>query len=161
MLHDELATIQKNLDFLTAQQRPNIQAIVEFEKKYRQQVAAATKNYPPNFDTVENTNRWALCLSNFITTAKSKNEQVALQIDQFLLSTVLCWEILVVENQLSPLSFTMILQPIIQNNFCWKTGYTYSCRSAGLRLKKNPAAQFCNSLRRPLTRITRFNTMSI
>jgi len=85
MLHDELATIQKNLDFLTAQQ-PNIQAIVEFEKKYRQQVSARTKNcLPLRYGWKIPIDGLYVC-PNFITTAKSKNEQVALQIDQFLLS---------------------------------------------------------------------------
>jgi len=93
LLHDELATIQKNLDFLTTQQQPNIQAIVEFEKKYRQQVSARHEKLPSHFD-------WKYQLigftsvPHFITTSKSRNEQPeTLQINQFLQSSTVCvWE---------------------------------------------------------------------
>lgn len=40
ILADELATIRENLSFLTARHKPDIQAILEFEKQYRQQVDA-------------------------------------------------------------------------------------------------------------------------
>jgi len=87
LLRDELAAIHKNLDFLTTQQQPNIQAILEFEKKYRQQVAARhEKIAPPNFDTVRKVPIDSLYVCpNFITTPKSRNEQPeTLQINQFL-----------------------------------------------------------------------------
>jgi len=47
-----MAAIQKNLDFLTTQQQPNIQAILEFEEE----VTAARHEKPPNFDTLGSTN---------------------------------------------------------------------------------------------------------
>jgi hypothetical protein len=87
MLRDELAAIHKNLDFLTAHQQPNIQAILEFEKKYRQQVAARhEKITPPNFDTLRKVPIDSLYVCpHFITTSKSSNEQPeTLQINQFL-----------------------------------------------------------------------------
>jgi hypothetical protein len=40
LLLDELANIKENLIFLTAGQKPDVPAILEFEKKYRQQVEA-------------------------------------------------------------------------------------------------------------------------
>jgi hypothetical protein len=52
MLYDELTTIEKNLKFLTGQQQINIQEILEFEKKYRQQISNRHRYIiPPSFDT--------------------------------------------------------------------------------------------------------------
>lgn len=51
-LLDEIAVVQKNLDFLTARTKPNIQAILEFEMKYRSQIADRHGRItPPNFDS--------------------------------------------------------------------------------------------------------------
>jgi len=51
-LQDELAAIQKNLDFLTGRQKPDINAILEFEKKYRNQISESRGRItPPNFDS--------------------------------------------------------------------------------------------------------------
>ena len=38
LILDELAVIQKNLALLTASHKPDIQTLLEFEQKYRQQV---------------------------------------------------------------------------------------------------------------------------
>jgi muramidase (phage lysozyme) len=49
---DEIAVVQKNLDFLSSRHKPNVQAILEFEKKYRAQVAERHGRItPPNFDS--------------------------------------------------------------------------------------------------------------
>lgn len=51
-LQDELAAIQKNLEFLTNRQKPNIKAILEFEKTYREQISESRGRItPPNFDS--------------------------------------------------------------------------------------------------------------
>jgi hypothetical protein len=51
-LLDEIASVQKNLDFLTSRHKPNIKLILEFEKKYRAQVAERHGRItPPNFDS--------------------------------------------------------------------------------------------------------------
>lgn len=50
MLLEEFALLQQNVTFLTTQQKPNIQAILEFERKYRQQVGERHRYIiPPNF----------------------------------------------------------------------------------------------------------------
>ena len=51
MLLEEIAMLQENVTFLTALQKPNIQAILEFERKYRQQIGERHRYIiPPNFD---------------------------------------------------------------------------------------------------------------
>ena len=51
-LQDELAAIQKNLEFLTNRHKPNVKAILEFETTYRQQVSERHGRItPPNFDS--------------------------------------------------------------------------------------------------------------
>jgi len=53
MLMDELAVLQENVALLTAQRRPDMQAILDFERKYRQQVGERHRYIvPPNFDRV-------------------------------------------------------------------------------------------------------------
>jgi hypothetical protein len=48
---DELTGIQKNLDLLTAGNKPDLHAVLQFEKKYRQQVGARHRYIiPPHFD---------------------------------------------------------------------------------------------------------------
>lgn len=48
---DELAAIKKNLALLTSPHKPNVQAILEFEEKYRQQVGGRHGHItPPHFD---------------------------------------------------------------------------------------------------------------
>jgi len=47
----ELAAIRKNVEFLSAQERVNVQKILNFERRYRQQVGRRHANItPPNFD---------------------------------------------------------------------------------------------------------------
>jgi len=48
-----LQPYRKILTFYSAAAKPNIQAILEFEKKYRQQVSARHEKLPSNFDTLE------------------------------------------------------------------------------------------------------------
>jgi hypothetical protein len=51
-LLDEISTIQKNLDFLKSKTRLDVPAILDFEKKYRSQIAERHgKITPPNFDS--------------------------------------------------------------------------------------------------------------
>lgn len=51
LILDELAVIQKNLTILTAPNKPNLQMILEFEEKYRQQVGSRHGHItPPHFD---------------------------------------------------------------------------------------------------------------
>jgi hypothetical protein len=49
ILLDEIAAIQKNLTFLTTRQLPTIEEILEFEVKYRQQVADRHKSITPPY----------------------------------------------------------------------------------------------------------------
>ncbi|HEY9725125.1 MAG TPA: hypothetical protein V6D50_01640, partial [Chroococcales cyanobacterium] len=49
ILLDEIAAIQKNLTFLTTRQLPSIKEILEFEVKYRQQVADRHKSITPPY----------------------------------------------------------------------------------------------------------------
>lgn len=51
LILDELAVIKKNLAILTAPNRPNLQTILEFEEKYRQQMGSRHGHItPPHFD---------------------------------------------------------------------------------------------------------------
>jgi predicted NACHT family NTPase len=77
MLFNELAAIQKNVKFLTSQQQPDIQVILEFEGKYRQQVADRhEKITPPNFDNARKLpiDKLYVC-PDFITSSKKKDER--------------------------------------------------------------------------------------
>ncbi|MBE7445676.1 MAG: NACHT domain-containing protein [Planctomycetia bacterium] len=80
MILDELVTIQRNLDFLTCQQKQSIQQILEFEKQYRNQVAARHGYItPPHFDTARKLPIDTLYVSpNFVTTPKEKGEEAQL-----------------------------------------------------------------------------------
>jgi len=84
MLRDELTVIQRNIDFLTQQQQPNIQAILDFEQKYRQQIPSRHGYItPPNFDTARKLpiDKLYVC-SSFISTHSIKDEK-SLKIDEF------------------------------------------------------------------------------
>ena len=86
MLRDELATIQRNLNFLTGQQQPDIQAILEFEKKYREQISSRHGFItPPNFDTARKLPIDSLYVSpSFIRIPSPKDEQREIgKIDDF------------------------------------------------------------------------------
>jgi len=86
MLRDELAAIQRNLTFLTGQQQPDIQAILEFEKKYREQISRRHGFItPPNFDTARKLPIDRLYVSpSFITIPSLKDEQPEIRkIDDF------------------------------------------------------------------------------
>ncbi|MEG4201050.1 NACHT domain-containing protein [Microcoleus sp. Pol12A5] len=86
MLRDELAAIQRNLTFLTGQQRLDIQAILEFEKKYRQQISSRHGYItPPNFDTARKLPIDRLYVSpSFIRISSPKDEQTEIgKIDDF------------------------------------------------------------------------------
>ena len=77
MLHDELVAIQKNIDFLTGHQQPNIQSILEFEQKYRQQIPSRHGYItPPNFDTARKLliDKLYVCAS-FISTPRNEDER--------------------------------------------------------------------------------------
>lgn len=53
MILDELAVVEKNLEFLTKKDKPNVQDILEFEKKYLKQVANRHGHIvPPYFNEV-------------------------------------------------------------------------------------------------------------
>jgi NACHT domain len=54
ILHDELATINKNITFLMNEGALDLQAISSYEEKYRQQIPSRHGYItPPNFDTVK------------------------------------------------------------------------------------------------------------
>jgi hypothetical protein len=77
MLRDELAAIQRNLTFLTGQQPLDIQAILEFEKKYRKQISSRHGYItPPDFDTARKLPIDRLYVSpSFIRIPSPKDEQ--------------------------------------------------------------------------------------
>jgi hypothetical protein len=77
ILLDEIAAIQKNLDLLTAPQKPDIQAILKFEETYRQQVGERHKYItPPYIDAARKLpiNSLYVC-PNFDTTSTNKGEE--------------------------------------------------------------------------------------
>ena len=87
LLRDELETIQKNLDHLTAPNKPNIRKFFEFETKYRKQVGSRHENLiTPDFDAVRKRPIDEVYVDpNFITTFDKKNgEQEELSIPEFL-----------------------------------------------------------------------------
>ena len=49
MLYDELATLQKNVEFLTQGRSPDVPAILDFEEKYRQQVTTRYGTITPPY----------------------------------------------------------------------------------------------------------------
>jgi len=86
MLRDELAAIQRNLTFLTGQLQLDIQAIIEFEKKYRKQISSRHGYItPPNFDTARKLPIDRLYVSpSFITIPSLKDEEPEIrEIDDF------------------------------------------------------------------------------
>jgi hypothetical protein len=87
ILLDEIAAIQKNLDLLTAPQKPDIQAILKFEETYRQQVGERHKHItPPYIDAAQKLpiNRLYVC-PNFVTTSTNKGqERETLKMPDFL-----------------------------------------------------------------------------
>lgn len=76
---DELATVEKNLSFLSAQQRPDVRAILAFEEKYRQQVADRHKDVsPPHFDALRKVPIDQIYVSpNFERVSRKKNGEQA------------------------------------------------------------------------------------
>jgi hypothetical protein len=84
---DEIAAIKKNLDLLTAPQKPDIQAILKFEETYRQQVSERHKHItPPYLDAAQKLpiNRLYVC-PNFVTTFTNKGqERETLKMPDFL-----------------------------------------------------------------------------
>jgi hypothetical protein len=87
ILLDEIAAIKKNLDLLTAPQKPDIQAILKFEETYRQQVGERHKHItPPYLDAAQKLpiNRLYVC-PNFVTTSTNKSqERETLKMPDFL-----------------------------------------------------------------------------
>jgi hypothetical protein len=74
---DELAAIEKNLDFLTSQMKPNIKSILEFEEKYRNQVSCRHSDImPPHFDRSQRVpiDNLYVC-PNFTSTPRDKEEE--------------------------------------------------------------------------------------
>jgi hypothetical protein len=89
IVRDEMAAIQKTLNLLTAPQKPDIKAIINFEENYRQQVGERHKYIiPPDFDKAQKLpiNRLYVC-PNFISTpTKQRNQPESLKITTFLAS---------------------------------------------------------------------------
>ena len=85
MLHDELAAIQKNLNLLTGK-HINVQAILDFKQKYRQQITSRHGYItPPNFDTARKLpiDKLYVC-PNFISIPRYKDENLtSLKIEEF------------------------------------------------------------------------------
>jgi hypothetical protein len=89
ILQDELATIQKTLNLLTAPQKPDIKAILTFEENYRQQVGERHKYIiPPDFDKAQKLpiNRLYVCPNFIPTPTKQTNQPESLKITVFLAS---------------------------------------------------------------------------
>ncbi|MEQ8974663.1 MAG: NACHT domain-containing protein [Coleofasciculus sp. C1-SOL-03] len=89
IVRDELATIQKTLNLLTAPQKPDIKAILTFEENYRQQVGERHKYIiPPDFDKAQKLpiNRLYVCPNFIPTPTKQTNQPESLKITVFLAS---------------------------------------------------------------------------
>ncbi|MEQ8537155.1 MAG: NACHT domain-containing protein [Coleofasciculus sp. D1-CHI-01] len=87
IVRDELATIQKTLNLLTAPQKPDIKAILTFEENYRQQVRERHKYIiPPDFDKAQKLpiNRLYVCPNFIPTPTKQSNQPESLKITTFL-----------------------------------------------------------------------------
>jgi hypothetical protein len=80
ILLDEIEAIQEILDFLFIKQETNLQDILDFEKKYRQQIANRHGTItPPNFDKAYKIPINDLyVIPNFIRTSKGKKEELNL-----------------------------------------------------------------------------------
>lgn len=89
IVRDELATIQKTLNLLTAPQKLDIKAIITFEENYRQQVGERHKYIiPPDFDKAQKLliNRLYVCPNFIPTPTKQTNQPESLKITTFLAS---------------------------------------------------------------------------
>ncbi len=77
ILLDELTAIQKNLGILVGKQKQDIEAILEFEEKYRLQIGSRHGTIiPPHFDVARRLPIDAIYVSpNFITTPQKKGEE--------------------------------------------------------------------------------------
>lgn len=77
LILDQLATIKKNLALLTAADRPNVQVIIEFEEKYRQQVGTRHSSItPPHFDAARKLHIDNLYVSpNFVVPSKKRGQE--------------------------------------------------------------------------------------
>lgn len=86
ILLDEIATIQKKLNFLTDLYKPNIQSILAFEKKYRQQVANRYRFItPPYLDTAKKLSFSKLYVSpHFILIGEKREKPKLLPMTDFL-----------------------------------------------------------------------------
>ena len=84
----EIRAIQKKLDFLVSQKQLDIQAIQEFEKKYRQQVIERHNHIvPPDFDTARQIPIDDLYVyPNFANVSRTEETQKSLQVNTFLAS---------------------------------------------------------------------------
>ncbi len=85
ILYDEIATLKKNLELLTAPQKPNVQEILKFEATYRQQVANRhNKITPPYLDSVKKLPIDALYVTpNFLVANTKEQESLSLNISEF------------------------------------------------------------------------------
>jgi hypothetical protein len=87
IVRDEIATIQKMLNLLTAPQKPDIKAILNFEENYRKQVGERHKYIiPPDFDKAQKLpiNRLYVCPNFIPTPTKQTNQPESLKIKTFL-----------------------------------------------------------------------------
>ncbi|MEQ8385550.1 MAG: NACHT domain-containing protein [Coleofasciculus sp. A1-SPW-01] len=87
IVRDEIATIQKTLNLLTAPRKPDIKAILTFEENYRQQVGERHKYIiPPDFDKAQklSINRLYVCPNFIPTPTKQSNQPESLKITTFL-----------------------------------------------------------------------------
>ena len=89
---DQLATINKNLALLSSKQKLNVQDILEYEQKYRQQIANRHSYItPPDFNTVRRVPIDNLYVFPSFVTIPNKNEELdkneepeLLDMDKFL-----------------------------------------------------------------------------
>lgn len=85
VIHSELEAIQKQLDFLLAEKKIDIKAILEYEKKYRSQVGKRHGSItPPNFDSADKKPIDNLFVSpRFYTTPKRDEPPIVLKLPEF------------------------------------------------------------------------------
>ncbi len=76
VLQSEIAGIRKKLDFFIAQQQLDVQAILDFEKKYRQQISNRHGYItPPNFDSARRLPIDDLYVSPDFAVVSNKNQE--------------------------------------------------------------------------------------
>jgi hypothetical protein len=131
ILLDELIALRENVLFLTAQQKPNIKAILDFERTYRQQVGNRHRYItPPNFDKVRKLPIDDLYVPPKIVPdeqVERPEEPTELTRSTFLSGVypLSFWEILAVRNQPSRSNSAMNSRPGTRKGLLQKEGRSH------------------------------------